>query len=127
MTIRPVGRFADYFTFLMLNDLVTRCTHLGLCTADPEAVNDPLTVELAGSGYSRAAVSLVRSSRTLRNSLSLTWQGIVGGTVVTHIAGWDAAFNGNLLLAFPISGVAYSQSLITGGLYIAPNDLWISL
>jgi hypothetical protein len=110
------GRVSDGQATRWLDDLL-RATHLGLATSDPLAVQDPLTVEVAGGTYARAAVSWVRSARLNRNAGETSWTGIPAGTTIAFITGWTAATNGEFVFAFP-----YTLALPAGGGFVLPAN-----
>lgn len=123
---RAPGRVSDAIANEWLTLLATRTTHLSVMTGDPYSVADPLTLEPAGGVYARAAVAWTRTGRLLGNSNSLSWTGIPAGTVLTHLAGWDAAFNGAVTFAMPITPLDYS-SVTGGGLIIPVMELLVGL
>jgi hypothetical protein len=103
---------ADAIVQPWLEDLAAQTSHIGLGSADPFSVMDPLTVEPVGGVYHRSAVTLERVGLLLRNvTTDLVWPGLPPGTIITWYIGWDAPFNGNVtfscpspLLAFPSGG-----------------------
>lgn len=118
------GRVADDVASDWLDDLITRCTHIGLCSADPLAVMDPLTVEPVNGVYHRSAVEWTKVARLLRNTGSLVWPGIPIGFVCTWYAGWDAYSNGNVVFSAPSPVLSFPNG---GGFEIDPLDFFFGL
>lgn len=118
------GRVSDDVAADWLADLAARSTYLGLATANPFGVADPLTVEVTGGGYSRVPVTWLTSARLLRNEFALAWVGIPPGTTVAYITGWNAAFNGDMSFATPYGPTLYA---VTGGLLIPAEDFFVGL
>lgn len=123
---RAPGRVSDTIANDWLATLATRTTHLSVMTGDPYSVADPLTLEPSGGVYARAAVAWTRTGRLLGNSNVLSWIGLPPGTVLTHLSGWNAAFNGALTFAMPIDPLDYSQ-IAAGGLIIPVMELLVGL
>lgn len=90
-----------------LVDLAARTTHLTLMTDHPGEVSDPLTVELVGVGFARVAVAWALQPRLMVSATLLVFTGIPPASVVTWIAGFDAAMNGEMTCAAPIGPLNY--------------------
>lgn len=118
------GRLSDYMAQLVLTDLATRATHVGLSLADPFSVGDPLTVEVQAVGYSRAAVTWTVVGRLLRNVNPLAWTGMSAGTQIVSMTLWNAATNGNLLANVPMTPLTLT---IPGGFPVPANQLFVGL
>jgi len=97
------GRIAPAVIGTWLDDLSRRDMWIGLSTADPFTVDDPITTEIPGAAYRRARVVWQRASvLLLRNGNVLQWTGLLPGTQVACLVGWSAAFNGDPLVTMPL-------------------------
>lgn len=118
------GRIETLVVSGWVNQFATTAMWLGLCSQDPSAVDDPLTVEVVGSVYRRPAAYWQNAGPTLlRNSTPYAWNGLVPGTIVACVTAWDAAFNGRLLAVMPLDEpqmfpAGGSFSLASGELYV---------
>ena len=114
------GRFSDFLVTPWLQQILAQTNFLGLTTQDPFSVGNASTVEIIGQSYARQIPTFTLTGRLLTSGGILTWQGIPPGAVVSHIAGWDAAFNGNLLWGAPIPGGVVSYP--NGGYFQIPAN-----
>lgn len=125
MAVRA-GRFSDYQANIWLTALAAQNLYLGIFTADPFGVGSPATVEISGAGYARVTAIQSLSGRVVTVTNTLLWNGIPAGSQITHIGAWDAAFNGNLVLAGPVpnSPIAFPNG---GFLSVAANKFHYGL
>ena len=122
-----IGAFSTYQIEQWLDALQASDVWLGLVDDDPFGVVDPLTVEISGGGYARPGpVSFDRPSpKQLRVAGISQWSGLIPGTTVRGIAGFDAGTNGNMLFAVYTPA---DVTITTSGLYIlASNALTLGL
>lgn len=118
------GRVSDVVAADWLADLAARSLFLGLMTADPYSVADPLTVEVTGLAYGRVPVTWLTSARLLRNEDLLAWIGIPAGTTIAAITGWDTAFNGVMSFSAPYGPTLWPAP---GGLTIPAEDFFVGM
>lgn len=81
--------------------------------------------EVTGGGYARDNVIWTApSSKTIWNTNSLAYSGLVAGTI-TYIAGWDALTGGTMdwYALVPNGGWAVTTG---AGILISPNDIALS-
>lgn len=124
---RQFGRVSDFIAAKWLEQLRIDTTYFSVHTADPFSVGDPRTTEPVGQGYARAAVSLQRVGRLLRPTSQVIFFGLAPGTVLTHMSGWNAAFNGQLTAAWPIGTITYTDTETSGALIIPANQAYLGL
>lgn len=107
------GRLAPSLLAGWIDSLQATTCYLGLASADPFSVGDPLTLEPGGSVYTRAPVVWLRSGTLLRNRDSVSFLGLPAGTTIQSVVGFSAATNGTLLFSAPVARV----DLPSGGYY----------
>lgn len=121
------GGLADFVVLPWAESLRKTPMWLGLVTANPFLVTDPLVIEVAGtSAYRRPQASWSRSGRVLTSTTPATWNGIPPLTTVLGIAGFSAPFNGELMayMKLPDPG----QDFPTGGSFTMPaGELWVGV
>lgn len=93
MTMHPV-KISNLLVDDWLTDLAAASPYVALMIADPYTVADPLTVEL--SGANRAAVTWDVQSRFLVPESDLVFVGVPAEATILALAGFSAAFNGDL-------------------------------
>lgn len=118
------GRVSDVYAHAWLEELAAVTTHIGLGSADPYGVMDPLTVEPTGGVYHRCAADLIRTDNLLRNAEDLIWPGLPIGAVITWYIGWDAAFNGNVTFVAPSPVLSFPTG---GGFRVAAGNFFFGL
>jgi hypothetical protein len=123
---RGAGRVADSVAGQWLDELAATTTHLSLSLGDPASVLNPHTLEPSGLVFARSPVTWARSGRLLRNTNVLSWAGLLANTDITHIVGWNAAFNGAYTFSAPINPLSYEE-IASGGLVIAVDDFYVGL
>lgn len=114
----PDGRVSPYLVTSWMDDLEARVHYLALMSADPYGVSDPLTVEVLGALYARKAPAYVRTAYNLLVlDTAVVWNNLAPGTQVAAVAGFNAAFNGNMLYA-DVLDVPINYPV--GGTYVLP-------
>lgn len=120
------GRIAPAKLGEWIQDLSVTEMWLGLGSASPFDVDDPLTVEIDGPVYRRPKASWQRAAPTLLRSGGLyRWTGLLPGTRVTGIIGWDGAYNGEPVIYCPLPD---ALAFPAGGTYTLPaGELYVGL
>lgn len=87
--------FTDTIVDGWLRDIVDQC-YLALHFDNPDLAG-AYASEVFGGGYKRILTTFTTpDSRACFNDSDITWNGLPAITI-THIAGWDALVNGNLM------------------------------
>ena len=115
------GRFSDYRVEKWLRDLQT--CYVALHYDNPDIAGS-YAREVFGGAYTRCLVHFSDpSGRAMWNVSNITFAGL-GSIVVTHMAAWDAAINGNMEMSAPLVNQVRIQA---GGRYdLGANQFAIS-
>ena len=116
------GKLAPDVKSDWLDDLIARTTHVGLSSADPFSVADPLTVEPVNGVYHRSAVEWTKDGSLLRNTTALVWPGLPVGAIVTWYVGWTAYANGTPTFACPTPLLSFPNG---GGFEVPPLAFYV--
>ena len=104
--------------------LATVGGYVGLHFDNPETAGYE-TSEYTGGGYARDTVTWTTpSNKTMWNSNTLAYSGLVAGTV-TYLAGWSALTGGSCQWWVQIPGGGRTLTL-GAGLSIAPSEIVLS-
>jgi len=91
-----VGRFSDYQVQQWLTDASQDGYWLALHYDNPD-IAGAYASEVFGGTYKRVRADFTSvDGRTIWNAGPVRWPGLPS-IVITHVAGWDAQLNGNLL------------------------------
>lgn len=91
-----IGRFSDYQVEAWLNDAASNGFYVALHYDNPD-VSGAYASEVFGGTYQRTLAPFTTTDgRTMWNADPIKWTGLPS-VLVTHLAGWDASTNGNLL------------------------------
>jgi hypothetical protein len=103
-----VGGFSDYRANKWLTQLST--VWIGLHYADPN-ISGAYASEVFGGSYARKKVTFTApDARVMFNGESIVFKGLPS-VRLTHIAGWDKQYNGNMEFYIPLT----SQVTILAG------------
>jgi hypothetical protein len=98
------GRFSDFQIERWLASLADSGCYLALHYDNPD-VAGAYASEVFGGTYARTFADFTGvEGRTVWNTAAVKWSGLPA-VVVTHVAGWDAANNGNLLWSSSLDSV----------------------
>lgn len=119
------GHISDYQAQHWLDVLSSVGLWYAAMSADPTVVGDPLAVEVVGGSYARVEGVFVRSGRSMLSDTPMVIV-VPGGSTVTGIALFDAAFNGNMRAYSPLP--EGPQSFQSGGtVIIAAGDFAVTI
>lgn len=110
------GAFSDYQVEQWLNN---RTYWVSLHYGSP-IVDGAYASEIFGGSYSRQRVQMTSpDSRAIYNADDIVWRGIPQ-TRITHIAGWDKQYNGDMLwwakLESPVTILDGKGFILTSGI-----------
>lgn len=120
-----VGRFASRITQGWLAEMQAANHWAALMTGDPTVTSDPLSVEQLGGSYFRPQVYFEWVGQILRNSTAMNWLSLPPQSRIVGVAGFDAAYNGNLVWWCPLDEPLDFPT--GGGWGVAAGDLFLGV
>lgn len=118
-----IGRFSDYQVEQWLSAYTSGC-YLALHYDNPD-VAGAYASEVFGGSYQRRKTTFTSpDGRTVLNLNAVKWTGLPAA-IVTHVAGWDAQNNGNLLWSSSLDAV--TRVTQGGGFMLGARVLALSI